>query len=100
MLYILEVAPPTPAIPAGAVVTFHVWVPTAAMLTSIQAYVMETGTFRFTGTSVAGSNLARNAWVKVTVNVPADAASILRLGVQFNSSGTWADTVYLDAVDW
>lgn len=98
--YILEVSPPTPAIPAGATVTFHVRVPTAAALTAIQAYVMETGTYRFTGTQIAGSNLARNSWVKVTVAVPSDAAAILRLGVQFESSGTWNDTVYLDAIDW
>lgn len=99
-MYILEVAPPTPAIPAGAIVTFHVRVPATAMLTSIQAYVMETGTFRFTGTQVAGADLARNAWVKIDVHVPADAASILRAGVQFESSGAWSDTVYLDAIDW
>jgi hypothetical protein len=98
--YILEVAPPTPAIPPGAIVTFHVRVPATAMLTSIQAYVMETGTYRFTGTLVAGADLARNAWVKIDVTVPNDAASILRAGVQFESSGTWSDTVYLDAIDW
>jgi hypothetical protein len=98
--YILEVAPPSPAIPAGSIVTFHVRVPTAAVLTSIQPYVMETGTFRFTGTLVAGADLSRNAWVKVEVKVPTDAASILRLGVQFASSGTWSGTVYLDAIDW
>jgi len=96
------VAPPTPAIPPGAIVTFHVRVPATAtaMLTSIQAYVMETGTYRFTGTLVAGADLARNAWFKIDVTVPNDAASILRAGVQFESSGTWSDTVYLDAFDW
>jgi hypothetical protein len=98
--YILEVAPPTPAIPQGAVVTFHVRVPSAAQLTATQPYVLETGTYRFTGTRVAGSDLARNTWVKITVTVPSDAASILRLGVQFESSGSWNDVVYLDAIDW
>lgn len=100
VVYILEVASPTPAIPAGSIVTFHVQVPTAAVLTSIQPYVMETGTYRFTGTLVAGADLARNAWVKVDVKVPTDAASILRIGVQFASNGTWSGTVYLDAIDW
>jgi hypothetical protein len=100
VVYILEVAPPTPAIPAGATVTFHVRIPSAAMLNGIQAYVMETGTYRFTATRVAGADLAKNTWVKVDVNVPKDAAAILRLGVQFESSGTWNDTVYLDAIDW
>jgi len=100
MTYILEVAPPTPAIPPGTTVSFHLRLPSTAMLNAIQAYVMETGTYRFTATRVAGSNLARNTWVKVDVTVPSDAAAILRLGVQFESSGTWTDTVYLDAIDW
>lgn len=99
-VYILEVEPPTPAIPAGATVSFHLRVPAAAMLTAVQPYVMETGTFRFTGTRIGGSDLARNTWVKIDVNVPKDAASILRVGVQFESSGTWSDTIYLDAIDW
>lgn len=98
--YILEVAPPMPAIPAGAVVTFHVRVPTAAMLTAVQAYVMETGTYRYTSARVMGSELVKNTWIKIDVNVPKDAAAILRLGVQFESSGAWSDTVYLDAIDW
>jgi len=100
MTYILEVAPPTPAIPAGATVSFHLRIPSTAMLNAIQAYVMETGTYRFTATRVAGTDLAKNTWVKVDVRVPQDAAAILRLGVQFESSGTWDDSVYLDAIDW
>jgi len=100
MVYFLEVEPPVPAIPAGAIVTLHLRVPAAAMLTDIQAYVLETGTFRFSATRVEGAALARSSWVKVDVNVPKDAAPILRLGVMFESSGAWDDTVYLDAIDW
>ena len=98
--YILEVSPPTPAIAAGSLVTFHVFVPTGAMLGFIQPYVLETGTFRFTGTKVATAGLARDAWTTVKVTVPAGAAAILRMGVQFGSTGVWTDTVYVDSISW
>jgi hypothetical protein len=98
--YILEVSPPTPAIPAGAVVTFHVFAPGAAMLGAIQPYVLETGSFRFTGMRTLGANIARDAWTTIKLTVPTGAAAILRLGVQFESTGVWTDTVYVDSISW
>jgi hypothetical protein len=98
--YILEVEPPVPAIPAGAIVTFHVFVPSAAAIDSIQPYVLEGGTFRFTGTNVLSGSLTRNGWTTVKVTVPGNAASIMRLGVQFKSSGSWNDVVYVDSISW
>jgi hypothetical protein len=98
--YILEIGPPTPAIPAGAVVTFNVYIPAGTGLTAIQPYVMETGTFRFTGTNTPAGALVLDGWTTVRVTVPANAAAILRLGVQFLSAGTWMDTVYVDSISW
>ncbi|MES1204833.1 MAG: hypothetical protein ABUS79_02745, partial [Pseudomonadota bacterium] len=99
-MYIIEVEPPTPPIPPAAVVTFHVYVPASAVLSSIQPYVLETGTYRFTGTKTTSANITRNAWTTIRVTVPADAAAILRVGVQFESTGSWSDTVFIDSVDW
>ena len=100
--YILEVSPPTPAIPAGASVTFHVYIPAGTGLTSIQPYVQEgqSGGFRFTGTSVGAAAFTLDGWTTVTVTVPTNATAILRLGVRFISSGAWMDTVYVDSVSW
>jgi hypothetical protein len=62
--------------------------------------VLETGTFRFSGTRITAANITRDGWTTVKVNVPTDAAAILRLGVQFESTGAWTGTVYLDSIDW
>jgi hypothetical protein len=100
MTQIVEVAPPTPAIPAGAVVTFHVYVPTAAAVSSLQPYVLESTSFRFTGKSTPAASLVRNGWTTITLTVPSDAMPILRLGVQILSSGAWTDTIYVDSISW
>ncbi len=99
--FILEVNPPVPAIPAGAVVTFHLYVPRSAALTAVVAYALEAGNnYRFDNTFVAPASLARDAWTTVRVTVPADATTILRIGVRFEFSGAWTGTVYLDSIDW
>jgi len=99
--YILEVAPPVPDVPPSAVVTFHLFIPSAALVSSVQPYVLEAGpSFRFTGTRVQAANFSRDAWTTVTVKVPSDAATILRMGVQFDSNGTWTGAVYVDSIDW
>ena len=98
--YILEVSPPVSDVPPSAVVTFHLFVPSTALISSVQPYVLEAGTFRFTGTRVQAANFSRDAWTTVTVKVPKDAATILRMGVQFDSAGTWTGAVYLDSIDW
>jgi len=97
--YILEVAPPTPAIAPGTVVTFHVFVPASAPIGSIQPYVLDKG-FQFTGTRIYAKDLSLDAWTTVKVSVPADAAAIIRMGVQFDATATWTGTVYVDGVDW
>ena len=98
--FIVEVSPPTPAISAGAAVAFHIYVPAGTGLSSIQPYVLEGGSFRFTGTNTVAGALTLDGWTTVTVTVPMGAMPILRLGVQFLSSGTWTATVYLDSVSW
>jgi hypothetical protein len=99
--FILEVNPAIPAIPAGSVVTFHVYVPRSAAITAVVAYALEGGpNYRFDNTFVAAASLARDAWTTVRVTVPADAAAILRIGVRFEMAGAWTGTLYLDSIDW
>jgi len=99
--YSLEVSPPSPTISAGAVITFEVYVPTSPALKFVQPYVQEGGgSTAFHGNYYDASSIKRNAWNTLTLTVPAGSGTIARLGVQFGSSGTWTDTVYIDSIDW
>ncbi len=97
--YFLEVAPPVPAIPVNATVTFHVFVPAAAQLTTLRAYVLSDA-FALVYTDAPGASLRRDAWTTMTLTVPPSATSVIRLGVKLISSGTWTGTVYVDSIDW
>jgi hypothetical protein len=97
--YFLEVAPPVPTIPVNATVTFHVFVPAAAQLTTLRVYLLS-DVFALAFTDTPGTALKRDAWTTTTLVVPPSATSVIRLGVKLFSSGTWTGTVYVDSVDW
>jgi hypothetical protein len=97
--YILEVAPPSPAIPAGATVTFNVYVPATAQLTWVQPYVLN-DVYKFVGASTSSSSLTKDGWTTIRLAVPSTETNVIRLGVQFASSGSWSGTVYVDSIDW
>ena len=96
----VEVEPPTPPIPPSAQVTFHLFIPASAPLTAVEPYVLETGTYRFTGRRTATASLNHDAWTTIRVSVPANTAAIQRLGVRLEASGRWTGTVYIDSVGW
>lgn len=91
-----------PAAKAGQTVTFRIFLPTGARLTSLQPYVMQgaSGGWKWTGTWKAISSLQLNAWNTITVKVPSNAALLSSLGVQFTTSGTYSGTVYIDSVNF
>jgi hypothetical protein len=97
--YILEVTPPVPAIAAGATVTFHVYVPSVALLSAVQPYVLN-DVFKFIGANTASGSLKRDGWTTIVLSVPATETNVTRLGVQFASSGAWTGTLYVDSIDW
>ena len=93
----------SPAAPAGAMVTFHVWVPSGANVSSIQPYLMQGagGGWVWTGQWETASQLKLGAWNTVTVTVPSNAATPLyQLGVQFTTSGASSAIAYVDSVSW
>ncbi|HEY3783127.1 MAG TPA: glycoside hydrolase family 44 protein [Fimbriimonadaceae bacterium] len=93
----------SPTAPAGATVTFHVWIPSGCLLSAIQPYVQQgaSGGWTFTGTYTALSALKTNAWNTITVTVPTNAVTPLyELGVEFDSSVAWTGTCYVDSVSW
>ncbi|MDP8999415.1 MAG: hypothetical protein M3O46_04825 [Myxococcota bacterium] len=92
--------PPTPA---GALVTFHVWIPAGSPITVVQPFVQQgpAGGFTFTGPSTSIGNLTAGAWNTMTVMVPRNAMTPLNaLGVQFITNATWTGTVYIDSIGW
>jgi hypothetical protein len=93
----------TPATPAGATISFRVWLPSGGAITSVQPYVLQgaTGGWTWTGSYRAASSLTANAWNTITVTVPANAKTPLdQLGVEFTTNKTWSGTAYVDAVSW
>jgi len=91
-----------PAAKAGQTVTFRIYLPTGARLTSIQPYVMQgaSGNWKWTGSWKSISSLQLGAWNTVTVTVPSNAALLSSLGVQFTTSGAYTGTVYVDSVNF
>jgi hypothetical protein len=92
----------TPGVPAGATVTYRVWIPSGSRIGAIQPYVLQgaAGGWTWTGAYRSSSQLTANAWNTVTVTVPSNAAALHELGVQFITNATWSGTAYVDSVTW
>ena len=94
-----------PATPAGAAVTYRVYVPSGTVIDHIQPFVQESAQspvpWRWTGDYVDAADLVTDSWQTYTVTVPADAAMPLdSLGVEFGATGAGDTVCYIDAIDW
>jgi hypothetical protein len=92
----------SPAVAAGKLVTFHVWIPSGNAISAVQPYVLQGagGGWAWTGNWQAASALKAGAWNTLTVQVPANAAALAELGVQFSANKGAATTAYVDSVSW
>ncbi|NPC69950.1 hypothetical protein HPP05_09350 [Corallococcus exiguus] len=91
------------AVPSGKTVTFQLWLPTGSKITGVQPYTLEgaSANWRWTGNWIPVSSLKAGAWNAITVKLPSGSTTPLyQLGVEFQTTGTWKGTVYLDAVSW
>jgi chitinase len=97
---------PPAAVKTGSVVSFEVYVPSAALstaagsslLTDIKAFFMDAN-WAWTSTTVNAANLKANAWNKVSVTVPTNAVTpFTEIGIQFDFSKAWTGTIYVDTV--
>jgi hypothetical protein len=97
--YNVTAAPPVPAIPAGATITFHVYVPAGALVDYVQPYIQESApSYRWTGTGIV---IPQAVWNTLTVTTPNPILPIAFLGIQFVTlPGTWSGTVYVDSVNY
>jgi hypothetical protein len=93
----------SPAVPAGATVTFHVWVPVGSTLSAVQPYALQgaAGGWAWAGSWRAASSLQLGNWNTITVTVPSNAGALAELGVVFSLSGaSGGAAAYVDSVTW
>ncbi|MFT3921564.1 MAG: PA14 domain-containing protein [Myxococcales bacterium] len=93
---------PNPAVPAGATVTFNVYVPAGSTLGLVQPYVLQgaAGGWAWTGNWRAIGSLSAGQWNAISVVVPAGAAALAELGVEISNQSTGNFATYVDAVNW
>jgi aryl-phospho-beta-D-glucosidase BglC (GH1 family) len=85
-------------VPAGATVTFHVWIPAGHQITTIEAYLQD---YNWAWTSNWYGSFTPGAWNTLTVKVPSGATPPLqRLGLKVSTGAAWTGTVYVDSIDW
>jgi hypothetical protein len=92
-----------PAVPAGATLTFHVWIPSGSTLSAVQPYALQgaAGGWAWTGTWRSASSLQAGGWNTLTVTVPANAAALAEVGVVFTLSGaSGGAAAYIDTVSY
>ncbi|MEO7100216.1 MAG: cellulase family glycosylhydrolase, partial [Luteolibacter sp.] len=83
---------------AGALVTFHVWIPSGSKITTIDAYLND---YNWAWTSTGHGNLTSNAWNTIIFTVPSDATTPLKqLGLRISTNAAWTGTCYIDSVGW
>jgi hypothetical protein len=92
----------SPGVPAGKTVTFHVWCPAGAGVSSVQPYVQQgqAGSWAWTGSWRAMASLTPGAWNTIPVTVPTTAAPLYSLGVQLTTAAGAGGTCYLDSIGW
>lgn len=92
----------SPSVPAGAKVTFRLWVPINNGIDWVQTYAQEgASTWRWTGgTQRKSYNLSEAGWNTLEVTVPSTWSPLASMGLEFHGAKTWTGTVYIDSVSW
>jgi len=82
----------------GTTITFHVWIPSGSLITTLQPYLQD---YNWAWISVGYGNLTANAWNTITLTVSSTTVSPLQqLGIEFTTSAAWSGTCYIDSVAW
>jgi hypothetical protein len=85
-------------VPAGATVTFHIWVPAGNQFTKIQPYLQD---YNWNWTSGSSETLVADAWNTLTIAVPPSAITPMkRFGLQISTGAAWTGTIYIDSINW
>ncbi|WP_308638963.1 cellulase family glycosylhydrolase [Paenibacillus silvisoli] len=84
---------------AGSTVTFRVWVPSGAAITSVQPFV-QSNAWAWHGTYTTYASLTKNAWNTITVAIPSNAPTPMkRIGIELVTSGSWNGSIYVDSIN-
>lgn len=93
----------TSSVPAGATVTFHVYVPAGSAIRTVQAVVVEgpSQNYALISDTQPIASLTAGAWNTLTVSVPSNAPTPLYgLGLEVTTGSAWSGQVYVDSVSW
>jgi len=93
----------SPSVPAGATLTFRVWIPSGSALSAVQPYALQgaSGGWAWSGSWRAVSSLQAGAWNTLTVALPSNAAALAEIGVMFTLSGaSGGAAAYVDSVSY
>ena len=98
----VQIAVTNPAVPAGATLTFQLWLPAAAQVTSVQVFAQETqvNNWRWNAQWRSASVLTRGAWNTLSFTMPAGSGAVQSLGVELELTGAVNTTAYVDATGW
>ncbi len=84
--------------PAGATVSYRVFIPGGAPVVAVQPYVADKN---WVWAQSYNANLPRNGWVTLTAVIPANATlPVKEIGVKFYLNGQYSGPLYLDSVQW
>ncbi|HVJ20191.1 MAG TPA: hypothetical protein VM686_32475, partial [Polyangiaceae bacterium] len=91
-----------PTTPAGALLSFRVWLPAGGKISAVQPYALQGagGGWAWSGSWRASNTLQAGSWNTITVQVPANAAALAELGVVFTTSGGSVPAAYVDSVTY
>ncbi len=99
----VAVAIASPSTPAGATVTFHVFVPAGTPITQVELEAAQGGPtgYVYTTSTFAIASLQTGAWNTLTLTIPANATTPLAgIGVVVFTNAAWSGTFYVDSVGW
>jgi hypothetical protein len=95
-------------LPAGATVTFHVWIPAGHQITSIEPIAQD---YNWAWTQSWYGSFTADAWNTLTLKVPltyqdsnnvtqTTVTPLKKLNLKFTTGAAWTGTVYVDSISW
>jgi hypothetical protein len=84
--------------PAGATITFRVWLPSGHKISTIEPIVQD---YNWGWSQSWYGGFTANAWNTLTVTIPSTATIPLkRLNLKFTTNGGWTNLCYVDSISW
>ncbi len=90
-----------PVVPRGATITYRLFVPAGAPLTSIQVFAQETSatSWKWNAKWLPASGLVPG-WNSIALALPTVPGVLQSLGVEFQFTAGFTGSVYIDSISW